>query len=180
MGGVFVLDTFSGQPSLDELAQNVSELNNDLRSAFNRKASIMERFELKGLHARVQAHVPAPEIFVKIAEDTHAQQIALSDRFHILRLEPKQDSRVLVSVKVSVLGKQSQSPQVVPARLEPFAEGWLKVVPLRALEAGEYALVEMLGQNEFNSYVWDFGVDPNAPDNPNSRKPDSPANDERD
>ena len=170
-----MLDTFSGQPSLDELAQSESKLNRDLRSAINRKASFMQRFELRGPHARVQAHVPVPEIFVKIDidEGEHAQQIALTDRFRILRLESNQDSRVLARVEVSVVGEQSPSQQFVSTRAESFGEGWLKITPLGALEPGEYALVEMLGENEFNSFAWDFGVDPNAPANPNSRKPAS-------
>jgi hypothetical protein len=181
-GGVFVFDTFSGQPSLDELAQNGSELNNDpgrniLRSPINRRATIKQQFKLKGPHARVQAHVLVPEIFVKIDEEQNAQHVALSDRFHILQLEPTGDSRVLARVVVTVLGKQSQSQQFVSTRIEIIGGGWLKVIPVGALEPGEYALVEMLGQNELNSYAWDFGVDPNAPANPNSRKPESPAND---
>lgn len=164
-GGVFMLDTHTGHPSLDELIQHESKVNNDLRSALNRKAYLTQRFELRGPYARVRAHVPAPELFAKIDLDEKppAQQIALTDRFRILRLESKNDSRVLASVVVSVLGKQNQSQQFVPTRIESFSEGWLKIIPLGALEPGEYALVEMLGQSEFNSYVWDFAIDANTP-----------------
>lgn len=172
-GGVFMLDKFSGQPSLDELTQNESARNSDIRSGLNRKGFLKQQFELRGPHARVQSHVPAPEIFVNIEIDEKPdQQIALADRFHILRLDSQKDSRVLAKMEVSVLGKQSQSEQFVPARIENFSKGWLKIVPLGALEAGEYAVVEMLGPSEFNSFVWDFGVNADAPANPNSRKPE--------
>jgi hypothetical protein len=182
VGGVFVLDTFSGQRSLDELAQNGSELsnhpgNNILHLPINRKATISQQFELRGPHAHVQAHVLVPEIFVRIETEPHAQQSASADRFRIVRLEPKTDSRVLMRVKVNVLGKQSQSQKIVVTRMESFSGGWLKVVPLAALVPGEYALVEMLGPNKLNSYAWDFGVDPTAPANRNALKAGSPAND---
>ena len=75
-----------------------------------------------------------------------------------------------------MLGKQKMSQQFVPTRIESVSGGWLKIIPLGTLEPGEYALVEMLGPDEFNSYVWDFGVNPDAPANRNSRKPESPAN----
>ncbi len=163
-GGVFMLDRLTGQPSLNELIQHESKVNKDLRTAVNRKAYLTETFELRGANAHVRAHVQAPEIFAKIDLDEKppAQQIALADRFRILRLESKNDSRVLASVVVSVLGKQNQSQQFVPARIESFSEGWLKIIPDGALEPGEYALVEMLGQSEFNSYVWDFAIDANT------------------
>lgn len=173
MCGVFVLDTFSDRPSLEELTQNGSALKSNLRSAVNRRASIIQQFELNGPHAHVQAHVPVPQIFVNIEKEPNAHPTAFKDRFRILRLEPKKDSRVLGRVKVSVLGEQNQSLQFVPARVESFSEGWLKVTPLGTLDSGEYALVEMLGQNEFNSYVWDFGVDANAPANSTSGKTDT-------
>lgn len=174
-GGVILLDTFSAQPLLNELTQNESARNSDLRSAINRKAFLKQQFELRGPHARVQAHVPAPEIFVNLDIDKDSEQeLALADRFRILRLEAQKDSRVLARMEVGVLGKQSQSEQLVPTRIESLTQGWSKIVPLGALEPGEYALVEMLGPNEFNSYVWDFGVNPDAPANPNSRKPESP------
>ena len=151
----------------------------------DRKATIRQQFELKGPHARVQVHVPLPEIFVKInvdqepnADEQHAKPIVAADRFRILRLEPTEASRVLGKVEVSVLGKQRQSQQFVSTRIESISGGWLKVIPVGNLDPGEYALVEMLGQNEFNSYVWDFGVDPKAPDNPNAEKPESPANED--
>jgi hypothetical protein len=175
-GGVFILDTFSGKPSLVELTQEPGALNHDTGSIFhaiNPRASFKQRFELKGSRARTQAHVPLPLIYVKIAESEPAQQIGFADRFRIVRLKPYKDSRILASVNVTMTGKQSQTQQFVPVRIENFNEGWLKVIPLADLEPGEYALVEMLDRTQFNSYAWDFGIDPRATGNPNSRKADS-------
>jgi len=180
-GGVYLFDSFSGSPSLVELKQSQGVLHHSnssvLHSAINPRYSFKQRLELRGSHARLQSHVPVPQIFVKISVSDQAQQIAPSDRYRIVKLNPNEDSRTLADVNVSVTGKQSQTQQFVPARIEGFGEGWLKVIPLRALEPGEYALVEMLDQNRFNVYAWDFGVDPHAPGNPNSQTAGSAAND---
>jgi hypothetical protein len=178
-GGVFMLDTFSGHPSLAELIQVPGVLSHDTGGIFH--SSIRpgkQRLKLKGSNARTQAHIQLPQIFVKIAESAPAQPIASADRFRIVRLEPERDSRILASVNAARTGRQSETQPFAPARIESFHEGWLKVLPLEALEPGEYALVEMLDRSRFNFYVWDFGVNPHAPGNLNTRKPYSRAADD--
>ena len=173
-GGVFILDVFSGRPSLVELAQDSGVLNYDAASIFhsviNSGGAFKQRFELRGQHASTQSHVALPQIFVKITESEQAPQIASEGRFRVVKLEPKKDSRILAGVDVTLTGKQSQTQHFVPVKIENFSEGWQKVIPMGELEPGEYALVEMLEQGKFNSYAWDFGINPNAPANPNSRE----------
>lgn len=71
-GGVFLLDTFQDQPQLVELTQDSGELNkqtgkNILRAAINPLAmSSKQNIELQGEHARAQAHVVLPEIFINV------------------------------------------------------------------------------------------------------------------
>jgi hypothetical protein len=175
-GGVELLDTYNNQPQLVELVQNGSEINkqtgrNILRATINPIASAKQSIELKGSHARVQAHTPSPELYLDIDMDTQSVPLDLAEHFRIVRLKEKKDARVLGSLKVSMIGNVTQEQAFVKTRAEKFSGNWVKLVPLEALPPGEYAVVEMITPREMNLYVWDFGVNPSAPENPTAWKP---------
>jgi hypothetical protein len=191
-GGVFLLDVFTGKPQLVELVQNGGEINknmgkNILRAAINPVATSKQSIEIKGIRARIQAHQPAPAIYVNVnqqdTDDQQAQPAAQSttdtqkdldqqpDRFRIVRVEKKKKSRVVGNIKIAFYGKVTQQGDWIQTQLEPVAGDWVKVTPAVALKPGEYALIEMLGKKEMNLYVWDFGVDPAAPANPSAWVP---------
>jgi len=177
-GGVFLFETFSGKQEAAEILQNGSEINqskkkNVLRAAINPAAGAKQSLELKGAHAQIQAHSGQPILYVDI--DEGAPDIQPGDRFRMVKTQPKNDVRVVGNLKVSLSGKTSQQSTVIPTTVEKVGKGqWLKVSPAKELTPGEYALVEMLGPQEMNLYVWDFGVNPQAPANPNVWRPSTP------
>ncbi len=181
-GGMFLLDTFQTQPQLVLLQQNTGEVNrntktNILRSAINPIAGSKQTIELEGLHASVQAHATLPTIYINVDEDQDSNSSATLrpqqpqqpqqpwDRYHIVRAEPKKGKRIIGNIKISALGKANQEQNVVLTNSQRLTGGWVKVTPLSALEPGEYAVVEMLGKDGMNTYVWDFGINPAAPAN---------------
>ena len=173
-GGVFLLDHFGGKPELAEILQNGSELNDKankksvLRSTINPLGGSKHAFELKGAHARIQSHAATPTIYIDIDEGA-LPDMALQGRFRIVKVDAKKDSRILGSLKVSFTGKATQQSNFLPANVDKVGTGeWVKVTPAQALAPGEYAVVEMLGPDEMNLYVWDFGVNPEAPPNPDT------------
>jgi hypothetical protein len=191
-GGVYVLDYFHERPELIQLQQATSELNADrtaniLRATINPFAGAKQKIEVPGAHSKVQVHVPRPEIYINVddapsdatndSSDTRndakdaVPQPAKNERYRIVRMESKRDSRVLGNLKVSLTGKTSQQETFIPTSGEPMSGGWVKVTPLRDLEPGEYAIVEMLNDKEMNLYVWDLGENPSAPENPTAWKP---------
>jgi hypothetical protein len=178
-GGVFLLDVYRDNPELVELVQNGGQINqnrksNVLRAAINPLAKAKQTIEIKGLHARVQSHLPQPVIYVNIDMDQNPQTgpgaNEVSDHFRIVRATPKRDSRAVGAIEIAVYGKVSQKQNYVPTRAEPLTSEWIKIVPTQPLEPGEYALVEMLGK-DVNMYVWDFGISPTAPENASAWKP---------
>jgi hypothetical protein len=176
-GGVFLLDQFDGKPELAEILQNGSEVNQNaskksvLRTAINPIGSSKHSFELKGAHAKIQSHMPLPVIYVDIDEGA-LNDVPLTGRFRIVRADVKKDVRVIGNLKVTFTGKTSQEGNFIPANVQKVGTGeWVKVTPAQDLPPGEYAVVEMLGPEEMNLYVWDFGVNRQAPANPNTWRP---------
>jgi hypothetical protein len=204
-GGVVLLDAFKGEPQLVEIPQNGGELNrnmgkNILRGAINPVAGQKQSVELEGTLASVQAHSSKPVFFISPQSDdptatdpnaavqaeheTSVTGAAQSpERFRIVRADVKKEVRVVGVVKVAITGKVSQENKFVETANEAMPGGWVKIAPLKDLAPGEYAVVEMLGKAGMNLFVWDFGVNPQAPANPSAwravgtkrAKPDEPA-----
>lgn len=177
---------------------------NVLTAAINPLASAKQSIELPGEHAPVQIHQSRPTIFINTAPDqpdatvkqkTQEAQKATQSKeakrakkeketavdtqaaqpYRLVRLQPKKGKRVLGDLKIAVYGKVSQEQKFVPSTFEHLATGnWVKLTPNGDLQPGEYAVVEMLNPKEMNLYVWDFGVNPNAPANPLAWKPAPP------
>ena len=186
--GVFLLDNFQGEAQIIELHQAEGDINretkgNIFRGALNPVAGLKATIELDGTHAAIQSHVDVPSIYLNIdAPDPseaqgqpspdQSQQPATGDRYRIVRMDVKNNKRILGDVKRQVTGKVSQEQHFVKTTLTRLAGGWLKLSPTETLAPGEYAVVEVLGKEGMNLYVYDFGVNPKAPANPNPWKPE--------
>jgi hypothetical protein len=187
-GGAVLLDSFQTQPQLVELEQSSGTLNkntkgNILRAAVNPIASSKQSVEIPGPHAKVQAHTMRPSIYLNVAsQDLGDTEMPKGtgpelpwDRFRIVHAQEKQGKRVVGGIKVAVYGKVSQEQKFVPTNSEQLTGGWVKLTPTEDLTSGEYAVVEMLGKEGMNFFVWDFGVNPSAPANATAWKPDASA-----
>jgi len=164
---------------------------NILRAVINPLAGAKQTIELPGLHSKIQSHTAIPSIYININIDANANEGApatataqpassgppppapnKSDRFKIIRVEAKGGKRVAGAVKIAVTGKMKTDERFVAATVTAMTGGWVKLTPTDTLATGEYAVAEMIGQEGINLYVWDFGVNPSAPANTFTWKPD--------
>ncbi len=100
------------------------------------------------------------------------QPILPFNRFRIVRVKVKSGKRLVSDLKRNAAGKVSQDQDFVNTTIDRVAGGWFKLSPTHDLPTGEYALVEIQGNEGMNLYLWDFSVNPNAPANVNPWKPD--------
>jgi hypothetical protein len=183
-GTVMLLDTFQSQPQLIEMQQSGGEVNRNtkryiLRATVDPIASSKRTLEINGLHATIQAHASVPSIYVNLdtqqdpgAPGEHVPQPQQPqqpeqpwDRFRIVRAQAKNGKRIVGVVKISPIGKSTQQQDLIPTTAQRLTGSWVKVTPNAPLEPGEYAVVELLGSEGMNTFVWDFGVNPSAPAN---------------
>src|SRR5205823_11201178 len=81
--GVFLLDSFQGEPQIVELQQTAGDVNrntkaNIFRGAVNPVAGLKQTIELEGAHAAVQSHVDVPSLYINI-DATPEQPIPAKD-----------------------------------------------------------------------------------------------------
>lgn len=190
------------QQSGGELNRNMK--SNILRAAINPLASARQTIELPGDHAKIQSHTAVPSIYANLDAGQNGNSGAAAEaapskldsggnppppsesknqpappppaeRFKIVRVQAKGGKRIAGAVKIAVTGKMKTDERFVAATVTPMTGGWVKITPTEPLPAGEYAIAEMLGKEGMNLYVWDFGVNPSAPANQFSWKPDAKA-----
>ncbi|HXZ79239.1 MAG TPA: hypothetical protein VEG30_04860 [Terriglobales bacterium] len=178
-GGIFILDNFQGQPQLVELTQNSGDLNKDvkgniLKNTINPLAGNKQSIELKGARSPIQGHLSRPTVFINFdpnAEATKPTAAVGSGHYGLVKLESKKDVRVVGSINVAITGKISQKESMISCSRESMTGGWIKLTPNADLQPGEYAVVEFLGDNDINLFLWDFGINPSAPANATAWKP---------
>ncbi|MGB0011627.1 MAG: hypothetical protein WBQ03_08475 [Candidatus Sulfotelmatobacter sp.] len=165
-------------------------------------ASGKETIKLDGAHAAVYSHVAVPSIYIKMDDDSDQapppgetasdkpslpsldapraepqqpqppEQAAAAERFRIVRLKVRNGKRVVGDMKRASTGKVSQEEDSVKSTTDHVGTGWLKLTPTQDLTPGEYAVVEMKGDEAMNLYIWPFTVNPNGPANTNPWMPD--------
>jgi hypothetical protein len=197
-GGVFVLDTFQGVPELVHVDQSDGDLNrntghNVLKAAINPMGGAKELIQIQGANAKVQLHVAEPVLYVSLdvggqdaspdealTVNTHGANApkdknsysSPESKYAIVRVETHRNLRVIGAVRVSMLRKVTQSEDIIPTTAEVLpGKRWMKLTPKYPLSFGEYALVELLTPGEVNLDVWDFGVNPRAPENKHAFSP---------
>ncbi len=169
--GVFLLDSFQGEPQIDEIQQTAGDISHNAKGNIFRSinpAGVKATIELDGAHAPVQSHVDVPSLYINIdanidaspdqvdqapsKDSTHAPQgpqqptVVPVSRFRIVRTEVKNGKRIVGDVKRQVTGKIGQEQRVVKTTVTRVSGGWLKLTPTESLATGEYALVEMIAQ----------------------------------
>jgi hypothetical protein len=175
--------------------------HNILKLSLNPRAASHAIVELKGVQSAVQMHVAQPVIYLRVGDDAGAHrggQVFTVDThgvgsqkggavtnqtssggsdlsgYVMVRADVRTDARVLASFNIGALGGAGKPQQdVVETKQEMLPGGhWMKITPVRPLDFGEYALMEIVSDNEVNTGVWDFGVHPVAPENRDVLRPE--------
>jgi hypothetical protein len=178
---------------------NVTEnrTHNVMRAAINPFGGTKQLVQIEGARSKVQFHVNQPVLYVSIDPDDKIGELPMaegsahsvdthgagsikdknshsspSSRYAIVRVQAKRNTRVIAAMNVSMLGNVSQSESFVDTQAEVLpGRHWMKLTPTEPLSFGEYALMEVLSSKEMNLSVWDFGVDPRAPEAKNALTP---------
>lgn len=175
--------------------------HNILKLTLNPRAASHAIVELKGVQSAVQMHVAQPVIYLRVGDDSGAHrggQVFTVDThgassekggavtnqtssggsqysgYVMVRADVRTDARVLASFNIGALGGVGRPQQdVVETKTEMLPGGhWMKITPVHPLDFGEYALMEIVSDNEVNTGVWDFGVHPVAAENRDVLRPE--------
>ena len=110
--------------------------------------------QISDAHAALRLVTAEPEFFMRPADQREP-------RFRLLRVQVKGDRRIVENISIQITGEQSHHADDLDFQTWTPARGVFRYTVNQRLEPGEYAFVEMTGE-DVNSYVWDFGIDPSG------------------
>jgi hypothetical protein len=172
----YLLDTFKDQPQLVQMQSNGGTVERNVKKTIlhGDASGPPNGISLKGAHAEVQAHSPSASLYVNSEGGPQDDSSSASgqpglpwDRFRIVSMDVREDKRIISKIKTPAFGKSSEQQNIVKTTNEQLTGGWIKITPVDPLPPGEYALVELLGDEGINLYVWDFGMNAQAQVNKN-------------
>ncbi len=175
----YALDHFEGQPQLVAIHHTTVELNN--HKGANAAGALAGSFlykpkmtvEVPGAHARAVLHDRTPVFYIHVLDDPEGGTD--SPVFAIVEAVPDEDRRIFAQVRFTQLtGNANRKDGIVDSVTEHLPGGWLKLTPSAPLAPGEYALNPIpKAQNAYSTVVFDFAIDPAAPNAPDAIKPQS-------
>ena len=105
--------------------------------------------ELDGLKAPLTLDAPRPEFYFRLAKE---------ERMAMVRLKPGKTTRLVQTLnKLPVTNEILEETDIIETFKQQIDAGLYKIWPTKALEPGEYALVEYT-EGEANIQVWDFSI----------------------
>jgi hypothetical protein len=108
---------------------------------------------LEGTRAAIRLNDPQPVFYVQSAD-------ALGTRLELVRLKPGKESRVVENIETgrTKSAKSTEERTMVAIERKQLAPNLYALKPLAPLEAGEYALGEVVA-DKLSLDVWDFGYE---------------------
>ena len=130
----------------------------DAKNASN-GASNGDEVRLGGTLSKREFHVPLPVFYLRADTLPNA-------KFVLIRMEQdlKHQQRFLAAPPAEALaGGSGKGFAAVQVEAMPGGK-WLKVRMTADLPIGEYALARILSAQQWDAHVWDFGINPRAPE----------------
>jgi len=169
----WALDHFDGRDQLVPIHHSNVDVNN--HAGANIAGSLAKSFfykpkwtvELGGEHSNCHLHVGKPTFYLHSEEEESSpEDVAkgLTYEWVIVRARIDKDRRVFTEARVNQLNhKTTREVDTIPATLTHLDNGWIRIVPEKELEVGEYAVMRIPGSAKFFSeQVFDFGLDPSS------------------
>lgn len=108
---------------------------------------------VKGVRSKFVVTEDRPQFFVRLAR---------AESFGIVKLTPKKDVRVVENISIiPAVNQHVEQQDEIPTFQQDVGDQLYKVWPEKALEPGEYALVEYT-QGEVQLMIWDFSYYPDS------------------
>ncbi len=108
---------------------------------------------VKGDHAKFVVTEVRPSFYLRLAKE---------ERFGIVRLTPKKNTRIVENISIVPVAKQAiEERKQMDTFEQQVADGLYRVWPEKPLTPGEYALVEYSDKDDVEDVellVWDFAV----------------------